>query len=198
MTLVASKLGWGLLFVNVGCVWLPTQKYNTRYCNLVAIHSSCMYFYNSWTQFTEEEFTLRTKENHDHHCTLLDGPLAAFNSTTYGVNHSSTLNEIDYFHVVGGQLPQDIMHVLYEGVLPLNVRHMLHRFVCEEKLFSLQALHDRIVSFPYGRYEARNKPPKRIEITHLKGASKLPFSGTWIDVSQIIVKSVFNTCITRT
>ena len=131
-----------------------------------------------YTQFTEEEFLMRTPDNHDYHCSLLQGPLAAHDSTTYGVNSESVLNEFDDFHVANGQLPQDIMHVLYEGVLPLNIRLMLGKFVLTDKLFTLQQLNDRISSFPWGRSEVKNKPTKTIELVHLHGTSKLPFSGT--------------------
>ena len=36
-------------------------------------------------QFTEDEFVMRTPDNHDYHCSLLKGPLAAHDSVTYGV-----------------------------------------------------------------------------------------------------------------
>ena len=112
-------------------------------------------------QFKEDLFTLRTPAQHDYHCSLLNGPLAEFDSTTYGVNCNSPLNDIDNFHVANDQLPQDIMHVIFEGVMPLNVRLMLHRFVYEEGLFSLATLNDRLFNFPYGRSELRNKPSKK-------------------------------------
>ena len=128
-------------------------------------------------QFTEEQYTLRTPAHHDYYCSLLEGPLAPLDSTSYGINCCSPLLQIDNFHVANGQLPQDIMHVLYEGVMPLNVRQMLHRFVYEEHLFSIETLNDRIMSFPYARSELRNKPSKPIEQRHLRGTSKLPFSG---------------------
>ena len=79
---------------------------------------------------------------------MLSGPLAEQDSVTYGVNALSPLNELEDFHVAGGQLPQDIMHILFEGVLQLNVRLMLDKFVNQEKLFSLDESNDRIASFP--------------------------------------------------
>lgn len=120
---------------------------------------------------------MRRPENHDYHCSLLQGPLATQDSITYGVNRESALNELDGFHVANGQLPQDIMHVLYEGVLPLNIRLMLGKFVLTEKFFSLQELNNRISSFIWGRYEVKNKPTKTLELAHLQGTTKLPFSG---------------------
>ena len=68
-------------------------------------------------QFTEEGLLLRSPSNYDYHCSLLDGPLAAYESVTYGINYRSPLNEIEGFHSAGGQMAQDIMHVLFEGVL---------------------------------------------------------------------------------
>lgn len=89
----------------------------------------------------------------------------------------SPLNELDYFHVANGQLPQDIMHVIYEGVLPLEIRLLLSKIVNEEHLFTLDSLNERFSSFPYGRNEVKNKLPRRIEQRHLKGTNKLPLSG---------------------
>ena len=128
-------------------------------------------------QFTEDEFVMRTPDNHDYHCSLLKGPLAAHDSVTYGVNAESPLNKLDGFHVANGQLPQDIMHVIYEGVLPLNIKLMLERFICTDKIFSLQFLNDRIASFIWGRHEVKNKPTKMLQVAHLQGTTKLPFSG---------------------
>lgn len=131
-------------------------------------------------QFTEEEFVLRNPEAHDYHCDLLDSSLSAYDSTTYGVNHRSPLNKVDHFHVTSGQLPQDLMHVLFEGVMQLELILLLHKLVCEEQLFTVESLNRRILSFPYGRHGARNKLPKPIEMVHLKGTSKLPLSGKFL------------------
>ena len=109
---------------------------------------------------------------------MLDGPTGSYDSTTYGINERSALNQINYFHVAGGQLPQDLMHVLYEGVLPLNVKLMLHHFIIQQRLFTLSFLNNRVFAFSYGRNETKNKPTKALEQAHLTGAKKLPFSGT--------------------
>ena len=80
------------------------------------------------------------------------------------------------WNVASGQLPQDVMHILYEGVLQLNITLMLEKFVYQDHLFTLEDLNDRIANFPYGSYEARNKPSKGLDQNHLKGRTKLPFS----------------------
>ena len=69
---------------------------------------------------------------------------------------SSPLNQIDNFHVVD-QLPQDIMHVLFEGVVPYELRLMLVHFV-KEKYFSPSELNERIGSFHYSTHDAGDRP----------------------------------------
>lgn len=88
---------------------------------------------------------------------LLDGPLSDEHSDTYGINYRSPLNELDYFHVVD-QVPQDIMHVLLEGVVPYELLLMLKSFVRDKKYFSVHLLNDRIASFAYSTHEATNRP----------------------------------------
>ena len=49
------------------------------------------------------------------------------------------------------------MHVLLEGVLPLNVRLMLGSFI-NDGLFTIDELNDHVKSFEYGRVETKTKP----------------------------------------
>lgn len=86
------------------------------------------------------------------------GPLAATDSTTYGINYKSALNELDNFHVAGNQLPQDVMHILFEGVVPYEVKNMLIHFIHTKKYFDLEYLNAKILCFPYSRHEIGDKP----------------------------------------
>ena len=88
----------------------------------------------------EEEVHRRTPAEYDYHCSLLQGPLASADSTTYGINYCSALNRVEGFHAVGGQIPQDIMHVLFEGVLHLEVKLMLKHFIVDMGYFTLETL----------------------------------------------------------
>lgn len=84
---------------------------------------------------------------YDHQCALLNGPLRDYDSTTYGINYKSPLNDIPGFHAANNQLPQDIMHVLFEGVVPLELKLMLQEFVIRKKYFDTKFLNSRIESF---------------------------------------------------
>lgn len=98
-------------------------------------------------------------------------------SVTSGIKSRSPLNKIDFFHVANSQLPQDIMHVLFEGVIPLETKLMLRVFIWDKKYFTLSFLNDRIQNFSYGKRESQNKPPKPIEKKHLESTgSKMHLS----------------------
>ena len=128
-------------------------------------------------QFLEEELTLRDPQSYDYHCDPVEGVTGANDSVTYSINYRSSLNSIENFHVASGQLPQDVMHILFEGVLVMEMKLLLKQLMYLDKYFDLYTLNSRIAHFTYGRNEARNKPPKSFEETHVNGNSKLPLSG---------------------
>lgn len=104
-----------------------------------------------------KEFIPRTIESYNYHCSLLHGPLQQEDSTTYGVTDKSILNDVSSFDLIN-QLPQDIMHVLLEGVVPHELQLMLYDFLIVRKLFTLETLNERICSFCYSTNEAHDKP----------------------------------------
>ena len=73
---------------------------------------------------------------------------------------TSPLNEISRFHVPNNQLPQDVMHIILEGTLPLEIKLMLTSFIRTD----VQFLNDCVSKFYYGETESRNKPPKEFTI----------------------------------
>lgn len=83
---------------------------------------------------------MRNPNSHDYHCSLLLGNFAETDSITYGVNHSSVLNDIPDFHVADGQMPQDVMDVLLEGALQFEIKLMLKVFIFDKCYFDLDDL----------------------------------------------------------
>lgn len=121
--------------------------------------------YITCSQFKEGGFVRRTKEAYDYHCSLLDGPMSASDSVTYGVNCRSALNDLYGFHVADGQLPQDVMHLLLEGVLPYELKLMLNDFINVKHYIDLEFLNDRVSCFTYSPEEAKDKPPPIKDLT---------------------------------
>ena len=102
---------------------------------------------------------MRDEQSYEYHCKLLDGDLSESDSVTYGINHRSVLNDLYGFHVANGQLPQDVMHLLLEGVIPYELKLMLREFTAVKKYFVVEDLNNRIRSFNYSPEEAKDKPP---------------------------------------
>lgn len=103
-------------------------------------------------------FVLRNPANYEYHCSLLSGLLRETDSVTYGINYESVLNQLDDFNVCDGQLPQDMMHILLEGVLPYTIKAMLQSFVCEKHFFSIEYVNHKLLSFKFSRSESKSKP----------------------------------------
>jgi hypothetical protein len=70
-------------------------------------------------QFTEEKFTMPSREMYDRHAALATTDLES--ASIYGVKTQSELNNSKYFHAVGS-LPSDVMHDILEGVLLLHLK----------------------------------------------------------------------------
>ena len=50
------------------------------------------------------------------------------------------------------------MHVLLEGILPLNCKLLLAHCILNEKYFTLNQLNTALLNFPYGQSERGNAP----------------------------------------
>ena len=102
--------------------------------------------------FTEDKFQLRNPDMHFQQCQLLVGPLKGHFSTNFGINRCSILEEIPGFSV-SSCMPHDIMHDLFEGVVPYEMKQLIVHCV-EQKFFSIQLLNDRLSHFDF----ISNKP----------------------------------------
>ena len=147
--------------VGVGFALRPCRDCLATKTNMKEKVNICVFVFfviQVYLQFCENEFLLRTPATYDYHCSLLCGPLAEADSVTYGVNYHSVLNDLVYFHVANNQLPQDVMHVLLEGVVPYTIKCLLRSLICDKKYLTLNLLNERIYCFGYSRIESRNKP----------------------------------------
>ena len=116
--------------------------------------------------FSESGCVLRTPESYFEQCSLLYGPLKSHYSTTYGVNFMSKLEEVPGYSVING-LPHDIMHDLYEGVVPYELKLLL-RHCISNKYFTLDELNGRIEQYGFDCNEPRLLDPSIIRNTDAK------------------------------
>lgn len=105
----------------------------------------------------EEEFVIRTKQAHTRHVELIKQDPTL--SSAYGVTGESCLSSLNSFDVTQG-LPPDLMHDLYEGVIPFVMKHVIKRIVSSGFL-TLEQLNERLAKFPFqaGDKKSRLPPP---------------------------------------
>lgn len=99
------------------------------------------------TCLNENNCHLRTPEEHEEICHLLESLLASHYFVTYGVNRRSILENVPGFSVIRG-LPHDMMHDLLEGVVPFEPKLFLQHCT-SSKLFTIDELNDRIQKFDF-------------------------------------------------
>ena len=131
----------------------------------------CMCSNDELNIFEEEKFVRRTKNSYDLQVSMITEDPDMIQ--TYGVKSKSPLNNLNFFHVIGG-LPPDISHDLFEGVLPETLRHLTIAFI-QEGLFTLEQLNEKISSFKYADPDKANKPQFQ---TNFQGLQKLKFRMT--------------------
>ena len=97
--------------------------------------------------FIERDCIVRTPEDHEEQCLLLHGPLKDYFSTTYGINRCSVFEDVPVFSVTTG-LPHDIMHDVFEGVVPYELKLLLCHCV-QSGYFTIPELNNRIAHFDF-------------------------------------------------
>ena len=113
------------------------------------------------TKFKESDFMLRTPVTHQQQCITLDSKSGssrvAFSKDT-GINHTSILDELQYFSVASGALLPDVMHNVLEGVLKYETKLFLKHLIFAEGCFTLDQLNSPISKIELGYMESSNHP----------------------------------------
>ena len=91
-------------------------------------------------------FQLRTKESHSKHVQTVEENEAMTNC--FGVKKNCPLTgNLKHFHVMTGY-PPDILHDLFEGIVPVELARCLSVLI-SKKYFTLDILNNLIKQFPY-------------------------------------------------
>ena len=103
--------------------------------------------------FREASFEVRTPASHADHCSKLGDPSM---SIEYGINRRSSLESLEGFSVVNG-MPHDIMHDLFEGVIPYELKLLISLYI-SKSYFQLDTLNYRLKAFDFSHNEIKDKP----------------------------------------
>ncbi|XP_031549388.1 uncharacterized protein LOC116286933 [Actinia tenebrosa] len=111
--------------------------------------------------YKEEEFLLRTKEDHEEHLNKIENApskyLKEYYSKHFGINRRTNLINVPHFDVCE-QLPQDVMHLFLEGILSYHLKYLFHHYITEISAFTLLDLNREIKHFPLGYGEEKDRP----------------------------------------
>ena len=122
-------------------------------------HCECT-FEEMQINFNEERFTKRTMEKHIQQCHEIEKASTDFLKsalkTTYGINRRSKLVDFPAFDLIR-QTPQDIMHIILEGVAPMEIKCVLKYLVLSGQM-ELDVFNSAMQSFPLSPVDVRDKP----------------------------------------
>lgn len=110
------------------------------------------------------------------HTSLIDN-FITIKSKEYGINSTSTLNDLHYFHTCTGALLPDIMHDVLEGGLQYEAKLMLKKFVCEDKYFTIDDLNYCLENYEFGYMDVKNRPTPITAKTLSNGDNSLKQNG---------------------
>ena len=83
-----------------------------------------------------------------------------------GIKRSTILTTLRHYHPASN-CSADIMHDLFEGVVPCETRLLLRHILYDMKCITLSDLNHRIKATDYGRRGSRSKPSSALA-SHLK------------------------------
>ncbi|KAG7456398.1 hypothetical protein JOB18_008800 [Solea senegalensis] len=122
-------------------------------------HCECT-FEEMQRNFDELSFTKRTLEKHMRQCLEIERASTDFLKsalkTTYGINRRSRLVDFPAFDLIQ-QMPQDIMHIILEGVAPMEIKCVLKYLVLSGQM-ELDMFNSAMQSFPFSPLDIRDKP----------------------------------------
>nr|XP_054920824.1 uncharacterized protein LOC126518477 [Dermacentor andersoni] len=78
-------------------------------------------------------------------------------SSVYGITGKSCLSSLQSFDVTQG-LPPDVMHDLFEGVMPFVMKHVIRHIISSRDL-TLETLNERLASFPFQGADKKSRLP---------------------------------------
>lgn len=99
-------------------------------------------------------YAMRTKDAHDNLVQELQNDDIEEN---YGVKNTCVLSDhLSFFHPVTG-FPPDLLHDLFEGVVPVELAHCLKGLI-SKRYFTLEDLNRAILRFPYQHSDKVDRP----------------------------------------
>lgn len=136
-------------------------SFSRHFCRSCLTDKEC-----SQKHFRENLFVVRTPDSHRAQCKLLNGPDRLKVSIEYGINRCPALDSVSDFSVVKN-MPHDIMHDLFEGVIPYEMKLLIQHLI-RKSYIQLDILNHRLVAFDFGYSELGDKPAPIVDDSRLR------------------------------
>lgn len=107
---------------------------------------------NMSSQFFEECFTLRTIQLYTKQVST-----PSVGSVQSGINRLARITKVPHFDIFECA-PHDIMHILFEGCIPVTVKLVLFYLIETKKFLTVDELNYQISHFPYTSEDKRDRP----------------------------------------
>lgn len=123
-------------------------------------HYICRFCIGDRSDYQQKEvrsgaFPSRTKENYELHVQTVKRDPALLHC--YGVKKCCPITEnLSFFHFVTGY-PPDVLHDLFEGIIPLELALCFNLFI-HNQYFTLTELNKAIINFPYRWTDKTDQP----------------------------------------
>jgi len=122
------------------------------------------------TQYAEEKFTVRNRQQYDDHCKTLSKQGIA-GGHVFGIKSVCALSRLKYYHPVENDTC-DIMHDILEGVAPFEVKLLLCDVILKRKLLSMDDFNGLLSTFDYGTIMSSSKPSS-VSVARLQSSDSL-------------------------
>ena len=123
------------------------------------------------TIFDSDSLEKRSLPKHLEQCRKVEADVDNHYSKTYGINRRTSLLDIEDYSIFDGGLPHDIMHDVFEGVAPLEIKLLLQNLI-QCGCIHLNDFNKRLSSFDFG-YSETHKPPPILNRTLSSGDKSL-------------------------
>ena len=95
----------------------------------------------------DDECVLRNTQSHLQQCKLIEGSAGDHYSKIYGLNYRTCLLDIPSFSLFDGELPHDLIHDVFEGVLPVEAKLLLSSCI-SQGYFTFDYYSKQLLAFP--------------------------------------------------
>ncbi|KAE8739282.1 hypothetical protein FOCC_FOCC015220 [Frankliniella occidentalis] len=93
-------------------------------------------------------------------------------STQCGLRYATCLHNLEHFRAENNK-NFDLLHDGPEGVIIMLMRLCMMKMVCEQALFTVEELNDKIRTFNYGKQNIRDRPSPNFNLESLQNAARI-------------------------